>query len=683
MKKRKDLNRTGKNRRNRTIAAAVFFTLCAAALTVCIFIRAKTGQAKELGLSNIQSVTAAKGSISNTIDASGNLEAAKMTDITVPVGIKVENIKVESGDEVAKGQVLATLNKTSVARLLIDVRDSLDTVGDELDKSSLSSLEKEELEGEKEELTAMEETLAALYKKPSIKAPSAGIIGTISIAENMETTKSSSSAGSSADSTAQSSSSLSQMSAKDTGNETSPLLFLTSGSANGSSAETKNTRKTVSDYSGPSISESCSVSSSSGIPCLSSDTGSFPSGISCLSSDTSPASGDGSGSATGADDGSASGSGNDDGSASNTDADNGSASGSDGNGTNSGSSSGSGAGNGSNNNNSSGDGSGSGSTGSNNTGDGSGAGNGDSSGSGTGNNSNSGNCTPPSGSSSAGSGNSASDAGNKADGNAGNSGDAADSGGSSGKPGAFSAGSPGSSMAGSSPDSASANSSTASDASSTYTSAYETVAFTLTSQDTVKITVNVDELDILSVEKDQEASVTLDALGNEAFTGTVTKISNTASAGSGSTKYEVEITVPMDERMRIGMTASAAIQVSKAEDALILPMTALQQKGEDTFVYTKKDKDGNLSGEVTVTTGLSDGQNAEITEGLDEGTEVYYTRSSGNAESLEKGNGFPGIMNGGGMPDTPPDGGRQRPDSDSPRGDAGGNTSPGGRPSGN
>lgn len=668
MKKRKDLNRTGKNRRNHTIAAVVFFTLCAAALTVCIFIRAKTGQAKELGLSNIQSVTAAKGSISNTIDASGNLEAAKTTDITVPVGIKVENIKVESGDEVEKGQVLATLNKTSVARLLIDVRDSLDTVGDELDKSSLSSLEKEELEGEKEELTAMEETLAALYKKPSIKAPSAGIIGTISIAENTETTKSSSSAGSSADSTAQSSSSLSQMSAKDTGNETSPLLFLTSGSANGSSAETKNTRKTVSDYSGPSISESCSVSSSSG--------------ISCLSSDTSPASGDGSGSATGADDGSASGSGNDDGSASNTDADNGSASGSDGNGTNSGSSSGSGAGNGSNNNNSSGDGSGSGSTGSNNTGDGSGAGNGDSSGSGTGNNSNSGNCTPPSGSSSAGSGNSASDAGNKADGNAGNSGDAADSGGSSGKPGAFSAGSPGSSTAGSSPDSASANSSTASDASSTYTSAYETVAFTLTSQDTVKITVNVDELDILSIEKDQEASVTLDALENEAFTGIVTKISNTASAGSGSTKYEVEITVPMDARMRIGMTASAAIQVSKAEDALILPMTALQQKGEDTFVYTKKDKDGNLSGEVTVTTGLSDGQNAEITEGLDEGTEVYYTRSSENAESLEKGNGFPGIMNGGGMPDTPPDGDRQRPDSDSPRGNAGGNTSPGGRPSG-
>ena len=671
MKKRKDLNRTGKNRRNRTIAAAVFFTLCAAALTVCIFIRAKTGQAKELGLSNIQSVTAAKGSISNTIDASGNLEAAKMTDITVPVGIKVENIKVESGDEVAKGQVLATLNKTSVARLLIDVRNSLDTVGDELDKSSLSSLEKEELEGEKEELTAMEETLAALYKKPSIKAPSAGIIGTISIAENMETTKSSSSAGSSADSTAQSSSSLSQMSAKDTGNETSPLLFLTSGSANGSSAETKNTRKTVSDYSGPSISESCSVSSSSG--------------ISCLSSDTSPASGDGSGSATGADDGSASGSGNDDGSASNTDADNGSASGSDGNGTNSGSSSGSGAGNGSNNNNSSGDGSGSGSTGSNNTGDGSGTGNGDSSGSGTGNNSNSGNCTPPSGSSSAGSGNSTSDAGNagnNADGNAGNSGDAADSGGSSGKPGAFSAGSPGSSMAGSSPDSASANSSTASDASSTYTSAYKTVAFTLANQDTVKITVNVDELDILSVEKDQEASVTLDALENETFTGTVTKISNTASAGSGSTKYEVEITFPMDERMRIGMTASAAIQVSKAEDALILPMTALQQKGEDTFVYTKKDKDGNLSGEVTVTTGLSDGQNAEITEGLDEGTEVYYTRSSGNAESLEKGNGFPGIMNGGGMPDTPPDGDRQRPDSDIPRGNTGGNTSPGGRPSG-
>ena len=108
-------------------------------------------------------------------------------------------------------------------------------------------------------------------------------------------------------------------------------------------------------------------------------------------------------------------------------------------------------------------------------------------------------------------------------------------------------------------------------------------------------------------------------------------------------------------------------------------MTALQQKGDETFVYTAKNADGNLSGEVTVETGLSDGQNVEISGGLEEGTEVYYTRASKEEKSLEKETGFPGIMNGSGAPDTPPGNDHKRQDSDNSRG---GGTFPGGGPSG-
>lgn len=206
-------------------------------------------------------------------------------------------------------------------------------------------------------------------------------------------------------------------------------------------------------------------------------------------------------------------------------------------------------------------------------------------------------------------------------------------------------------------------SSSSSSVSSEEYSSYETSAFTIAKQDNAKIVVNVDELDILSVEKEQAAVITLDALEDEQYTGTVTKINNTASTGTGSTKYEVEITVPMDENMLIGMSASAAIQVSNAEDTLILPMTALQQRGDETFVYTQKDTDGNLSGETTVETGLSDGQNVEIVSGLNEGDEVYYTRAaSDKEEGFNDGFGFPDGMGGGsGMPGNPPDGDRKRP----------------------
>ena len=51
----------------------------------------------------------------------------------------------------------------------------------------------------------------------------------------------------------------------------------------------------------------------------------------------------------------------------------------------------------------------------------------------------------------------------------------------------------------------------------------EIIAFTLASNENMKLVVSVDELDINSVAKDQEAEVTLDAIEGETFTGTVTK----------------------------------------------------------------------------------------------------------------------------------------------------------------
>lgn len=178
-----------------------------------------------------------------------------------------------------------------------------------------------------------------------------------------------------------------------------------------------------------------------------------------------------------------------------------------------------------------------------------------------------------------------------------------------------------------------------------------TTAFVLASEDTVMLTVNVDELDINSVEKEQEAEITLDALEGETFTGSVTKIGNTASSGGGVTKYTVEITLDKDERMKEGMNASATIIIEKKEQVLTLPVSALQERGSEVFVYTEKDEDGNLSGEQTVTTGLSDGETVEIVEGLSEGDTVYYQRSGGaSSGSAENSQGMPG---GGGseMPD--------------------------------
>lgn len=161
------------------------------------------------------------------------------------------------------------------------------------------------------------------------------------------------------------------------------------------------------------------------------------------------------------------------------------------------------------------------------------------------------------------------------------------------------------------------------------TSAYSTdvEAFTISSDEDMVLAVSVDELDINSVELGQEATVELDAIEDETFTGEVTAIGDTASASGGVDKYTVSLTIPKDDRMKQGMNASATITIDSRENVVTIPVNALQEEGSKVFVYTEQDDDGNLSGEKEVTTGLSNGTTVEITDGLEEGDTVYYNKT--------------------------------------------------------
>ncbi len=169
----------------------------------------------------------------------------------------------------------------------------------------------------------------------------------------------------------------------------------------------------------------------------------------------------------------------------------------------------------------------------------------------------------------------------------------------------------------------------------------EVTAFTLSSDENMILLVSVDELDINSVSSNQEAEVVLDAIDDETFAGTVTKVGNIASSASGGVaKYSVEITIPKNEEMKAGMNASATIVIENKENVVKIPVQALQEKGNRVFVYTKKDNDGILSGEKEVITGLSGGNMVEITEGLSEGDVVYYQKTgSTSGESFDRKSG--------------------------------------------
>ena len=75
------------------------------------------------------------------------------------------------------------------------------------------------------------------------------------------------------------------------------------------------------------------------------------------------------------------------------------------------------------------------------------------------------------------------------------------------------------------------------------------------------------------------------------------------------------------------MSATATIYIEKKENVLTIPVEAIQTLDGSDVVYTGSEPDGTLTGPVKVTTGLSDGKTAEVTDGLKEGQDICYFKA--------------------------------------------------------
>lgn len=644
--------------------------VCVVVLAAAGFAVYSKGADKSESQETVQSAEAGKGSISTTVVGTGTLENGTATDVVVPTGVKVKEVLVSSGDTVTEGQVLATLDEASIASELLEVKENIETVEDEIDalsdeadeEGTTEYLEAKVLNGQLSDLTEAKTALESLLESQAITATCAGTISSVNVQADTEVTKSSESSASSsaagnsntntvasADTTAATASadgasSVIKTTAASSGKNTSSgmaagLTYLTADTSTSVDANTgeNDSIEYLSENGAEAesiitISE-CSVEVEApvtgaapqtaiaetdqytGTISWNLSTDKFQSGTS-YTADIRLTAKEGyefSDSilpvVKGADVTSQ---------VVESDA-------------------------------------------------------GESilqikakfsktaSGEGT------------SGSVAAGA---ASDGVSAITGSTGSQSGTSDSS-ASGMSGSSAAGSAsGTAGSGNAGSASAASSGSVSSVGTTGTSdysLYETAAFSIASATEASVSINVDELDILSVKEGQTATVTLDAVDGQEFEGTITEVSNEASSGNSSAKYPVTITFEKTEDMLLGMSASATIHVNEAEDAVLIPVDALQEKGDSTFVYTKKDSDGNLSGEVEVETGISNGSQVEITSGLEEGDTVYYLK----AESLDTSSGqnMPGGMDGqGGMPDMnggeAPSGG-QAPSGGGPGGDGG------------
>ena len=150
-------------------------------------------------------------------------------------------------------------------------------------------------------------------------------------------------------------------------------------------------------------------------------------------------------------------------------------------------------------------------------------------------------------------------------------------------------------------------------------------AAVITADEKMTVQIQVDELDIRTLETGMAATVTLDALPGSSFTGAITAINPYGENSGGNTKYTVTVTLPRDEKMRSGMNASVKITTGVSGTVPTVPAAAVVFDAGKSWLYTGyNEKTDTLTDPVEIQTGLSDGTLVELLSGLSKGSSFYY-----------------------------------------------------------
>lgn len=180
----------------------------------------------------------------------------------------------------------------------------------------------------------------------------------------------------------------------------------------------------------------------------------------------------------------------------------------------------------------------------------------------------------------------------------------------------------------------------------------------------MEVQVNVDENDIVSLAKGQEADIEVDALLGHPLKGVVYEIASSANvSATGTTEQKTEFEIKISiidppKTLRPGMTASADIITKVNDNALSVPLQSvavrtvdqLTMKGEKRKDAEKRfhaDRDGFVEivfviekGKAVakqVETGIQSDDLIEVLKGLDEGAEVVSGSYRAISKDLENG----------------------------------------------
>lgn len=194
-----------------------------------------------------------------------------------------------------------------------------------------------------------------------------------------------------------------------------------------------------------------------------------------------------------------------------------------------------------------------------------------------------------------------------------------------------------------------------------------TIAATLiTKQRQAEISFN--EVDVAKIKVGQKVTVVFDAIPDLSISGSVAEIDSMGTVLQGVVTYIVKVAFDaQDERVKPGMSVSAAIITEVKQDVLLIPNSAVKTQSNNKYVEITEGGDANVvlsaavSGIIlknfprrqTVAVGLSNDESTEIISGLNEGDIVIVRLVQPSAATVQtnqqsRGLRIPGLTGGGG-----------------------------------
>lgn len=148
----------------------------------------------------------------------------------------------------------------------------------------------------------------------------------------------------------------------------------------------------------------------------------------------------------------------------------------------------------------------------------------------------------------------------------------------------------------------------------------------------MKLVLNIDELDILKIQKGQKVEIEAAAFPDKTFEAIVENIGMQGKAESGVTTYPVTVRITKTGDLMPGMNVTGNIFAASMQDVLSVPAVCLQ-RGNILYVKDSGDAPPKLKSEVggapigfhevEVVVGINDGERIEIKSGVKEGDLVY------------------------------------------------------------